>query len=145
MMSLSHRHVFPICRNLGKKSTYFEDMFISSTFRNQLTDEEYIFPRSQNVTIEIKEIKTVHDMFIIDNAAVYHIGTSCTEGSHEQTELPRSVRSTIRVAEYLTGLPPGEQHDERIHAAIRRARDQLERRGNGTAGGKKKEELGYGE
>jgi len=69
----------------------------------------------------------------------------CAEGSHEQIELLELDRASIRVAEYLTELPPREQLAEKLHAAIRRAREQLERRGNGTANGKKKEELGHGE
>ena len=69
----------------------------------------------------------------------------CAEGSHEQIELLELDRSSIRVAEYLTELPPRELLEEKLHAAIRRARAQLEQRGNGEAIGKNREELGYGE
>jgi len=69
----------------------------------------------------------------------------CAEGSHEQIELLELDRSSIRVAEYLTELPPRELLEEKLHAAIRRAREHLERRGNGEAIGKNMEELGYGE
>ena len=67
-------------------------------------------------------------------------------GIHRRhTDLPAPDRSSVRVAEYLTELPSREQHDGKKHAAIRRTKEQLERRGDGEAGGKKKEELGYGE
>ena len=69
----------------------------------------------------------------------------CAEGSHEQIELPEPDRSTIRVAEYLTELPPRELLEKKLHAAIRRAREQLERRGNGEAITRNLEVLGYGE
>ena len=78
------------------------------------------------------------------NAAVYHIVTSCIEGSHGQIELPEPDRASIRAGEYLTELPPGELHDRKLHAAIRLAREQLERRGDGEAITRKLEVLGYG-
>lgn len=69
----------------------------------------------------------------------------CAGGSHEQIELLELDRSSIRVAEYLTELPPRELLEKKLHAAIRRAREQLERRGDGEALRKNLEELGYGE
>ncbi len=61
----------------------------------------------------------------------------CAEGSHEQIELLELDQSSIRVAEYLTELPPKELLEKKLHATIQQARAQLEQRG--------KEALGYGE
>ncbi len=68
-----------------------------------------------------------------------------TKASIGRKGLPEPTRPTIRAAEYLTELPSREPLAEKLHASIRRARAQLERRGDGEAIGKKKEELGYGE
>ncbi len=53
----------------------------------------------------------------------------CAEGSHEQIELLELHRSSIRIAEYLTELPPKELLEKKLHAAIERSRALLEQRG----------------
>lgn len=104
---------------------------------------KFIFPMSQNTTVEGNEFQNAHDCFI-GNATIYYIGILCAKGSPEQIELLELDRATIRVAEYLTELSPRELFEEKLHAAIRRAREQLERRGDGEAIKKNMEELGYG-
>ena len=73
-----------------------------------------------------------------------HFPDSVRGIGRRRTELPKSVRISIRVAEYLTELPPRELHDRKLHAATRRAREQMERRGDVGALRKNLEELGYG-
>lgn len=53
----------------------------------------------------------------------------CTEGSHEQIELLRLDHTGIRVAEYLTELPPLELLQRKLHAAVQTARVKMEQQG----------------
>ncbi|GBE37826.1 hypothetical protein BMS3Bbin08_00423 [bacterium BMS3Bbin08] len=52
----------------------------------------------------------------------------CAEGSHEQIELLELHKSSIRIAEYLTELPPKELLEKKLHAAIEKSRALLEQR-----------------
>ncbi len=54
----------------------------------------------------------------------------CAEGSHEQIELLELHKSSIKIAEYLTELPPKELLEKKLHAAIEKSRALLEQRGN---------------
>ena len=47
----------------------------------------------------------------------------CAGKSNEHVELLELERSGIRVAEYLTDLPPGEVLERRLHEAIRATRN----------------------
>ncbi len=49
----------------------------------------------------------------------------CAGKSDEQIELLRLSEGGIRVATYLTGLPPKKLLEERLHEAVRRARARL--------------------
>jgi predicted nuclease of restriction endonuclease-like (RecB) superfamily len=51
----------------------------------------------------------------------------CGATSHEAVELLRLDEAGIRVAEYLTELPPREMLEKKLHAAITHARAALER------------------
>lgn len=53
----------------------------------------------------------------------------CAEGSHEQVELLELHKSSIKIAEYLTELPPKELLENKLHAAIEKSRALLEQRG----------------
>ncbi|MDD2715656.1 MAG: PDDEXK nuclease domain-containing protein [Candidatus Wallbacteria bacterium] len=52
----------------------------------------------------------------------------CSEGSRETVELLQLNRAGIRVAEYLTELPPKKELEKKLHAVIAAARAQLENR-----------------
>jgi predicted nuclease of restriction endonuclease-like (RecB) superfamily len=58
----------------------------------------------------------------------------CGERDHEQIELLQLDRGRIRVAEYLTELPPRRLLEAKLHEAIRVARAQLAVRGGGADG-----------
>ena len=49
----------------------------------------------------------------------------CADKSEEHVELLQLDRSGIRVAEYLTELPPREVLEQKLHESIRRARERL--------------------
>jgi predicted nuclease of restriction endonuclease-like (RecB) superfamily len=49
----------------------------------------------------------------------------CADKSHEHVELLQLDRSGIRVAQYLTELPPRELLEKTLHNSIRRARERL--------------------
>ena len=49
----------------------------------------------------------------------------CAGKSDEHVELLQLERSGIRVAEYLTKLPPREVLERRLHEALRAARERL--------------------
>ena len=51
----------------------------------------------------------------------------CAGKSEERVELLRLDAAGIRVAEYLTELPPQEMLQRKLHDAIRLAREQLAR------------------
>lgn len=53
----------------------------------------------------------------------------CAGKSTEQIELLQLEKSGIRVAEYLTGLPPRRLLEKKLHEAIRHARQGLENKG----------------
>ena len=53
----------------------------------------------------------------------------CSEGSQEQVELLELHKSSIKIAEYLTDLPPKELLEKKLHAAIEKSRALLEQRG----------------
>jgi hypothetical protein len=57
----------------------------------------------------------------------------CAGKSSEQVELLELERSGIRVAEYLTELPPRELLEKKLHQAIESAREQLNRKKQFTA------------
>lgn len=52
----------------------------------------------------------------------------CSEKNHEQIELLQLDRASIRVAEYLTALPPRELLTARLQEAIRVGRERFEAR-----------------
>jgi len=52
----------------------------------------------------------------------------CAEGSHEQIELLELDKTSIHVAEYLTGLPSKETLERKLRTAIETARAQLGQR-----------------
>jgi predicted nuclease of restriction endonuclease-like (RecB) superfamily len=52
----------------------------------------------------------------------------CAEGSHEQIELMELHKASIKIAEYLTELPPKELLEKKLHAAIEKSRALLEQR-----------------
>jgi hypothetical protein len=56
----------------------------------------------------------------------------CSERDHEQIELLKLDRGRIRVAEYLTELPPRYLLEAKLHEAIRVARAQLAGRSGAT-------------
>ena len=51
----------------------------------------------------------------------------CAGKSDEHVELLQLERSGIRVAEYLTELPPREVLEHRLHEALRAARERFNR------------------
>lgn len=53
----------------------------------------------------------------------------CAEGSHEQIELLELDKSSIKIAEYLTELPPKKLLEKKLHAAIEKSKALLEQRG----------------
>lgn len=53
----------------------------------------------------------------------------CAGKSTEQVELLQLEKSGIRVAEYLTGLPPRRLLEKKLHEAIQHARQKLENTG----------------
>lgn len=52
----------------------------------------------------------------------------CAEGSHEQIELLELNRSSIKIAEYLTELPPKKLLEKKLHSAIEKSKALLEQR-----------------
>jgi len=56
----------------------------------------------------------------------------CTEGGHEAIELLKLDSSGIRVAEYLTELPPQEVLKQKLHAAVAHAKEQVAHRTGST-------------
>jgi hypothetical protein len=56
----------------------------------------------------------------------------CGERDHEQIELLQLDRGRIRVAEYLTELPPRRLLEAKLHEAIHAARAQLVARRGAT-------------
>lgn len=52
----------------------------------------------------------------------------CAEGAHEQIELLELNKSSIKIAEYLTELPPKELLEKKLHSAIEKSRALLEQR-----------------
>lgn len=53
----------------------------------------------------------------------------CAESSREQVEPLQMHKDGIPVAEYWTELPPKPELEQKLHAALLRAREQLARRG----------------
>lgn len=53
----------------------------------------------------------------------------CAESSREQVELLQMHKDGITVAEYWTELPPKAELEQKLHAALQAAREQLARRG----------------
>jgi hypothetical protein len=53
----------------------------------------------------------------------------CADKREEQIELLELAKSGIRVASYLTELPPKKLLEQKLHESARRARDELEGRG----------------
>jgi YhcG PDDEXK nuclease domain len=60
----------------------------------------------------------------------------CADKSEEHVELLQLDKSGIRVAQYLTELPPRELLEKTLHDSIRRARERLAiaRQGDDAAG-----------
>jgi predicted nuclease of restriction endonuclease-like (RecB) superfamily len=58
----------------------------------------------------------------------------CAGKSAERIELLELEKSSIRVAEYLTELPPKEVLQRRLHEAVAQARARLEQREDGATG-----------
>lgn len=58
----------------------------------------------------------------------------CAESSREQVELLEMHKDGITVAEYWTELPPKAELEQRLHEALREARETLARRGVLLAG-----------
>lgn len=52
----------------------------------------------------------------------------CTEASREQIELLEMNKDGIMVAEYWTDLPPKEMLEAKIHDALLKAKEQIERK-----------------
>ncbi len=50
----------------------------------------------------------------------------CSEKSHERVELLALNQSGVHVSQFLTELPPRELFEERLHLAIKKARDRYE-------------------
>jgi len=63
----------------------------------------------------------------------------CANKSAEHVELLQLEKSGIRVAEYLTELPPRKVLEQKLHQAIRLAREQLDSRRLPTSGKGKSE------
>jgi predicted nuclease of restriction endonuclease-like (RecB) superfamily len=61
----------------------------------------------------------------------------CAGKSDEHVKLLRLDHSGIRVAEYLTELPPRELLEKKLHAAVQRAREGLARRAATGSDGRK--------
>ena len=53
----------------------------------------------------------------------------CAESSREQVELLQMHKDGITVAEYWTELPPKAELEQKLHAALLKARERLARRG----------------
>jgi len=53
----------------------------------------------------------------------------CAGKQHEEVELLELNKSGIRVAEYMTSLPPRKVLEKKLHEAIRHARERLQLRG----------------
>ncbi|SFV09550.1 Predicted nuclease of restriction endonuclease-like (RecB) superfamily, DUF1016 family [Pseudoduganella namucuonensis] len=53
----------------------------------------------------------------------------CAESSREQVELLQMHKDGITVAEYWTELPPKDELERKLHAALTEARESLARRG----------------
>ena len=53
----------------------------------------------------------------------------CAESSREQMELLHVHKDGITVAEYWTELPPKAELEQKLQAALLKAREQLARRG----------------
>ena len=56
----------------------------------------------------------------------------CSEKNHEEIELLQLEQSGMRVAQYLTELPPQSLLEAKLHEAVRRAKEQLAARQNQT-------------
>lgn len=54
----------------------------------------------------------------------------CSENSPEQIELLKLEESGIKVAEYMTELPPKKLLEKKLHTAIEMAKTQIESRSN---------------
>lgn len=52
----------------------------------------------------------------------------CAEGSHEQVELLELHKSSIKIAEYLTELPPKTLLEKKLHTAIQKTRTFMKQR-----------------
>ena len=52
----------------------------------------------------------------------------CAEGNYEQIELLQLEKSGIRIAEYITELPPKELLQSKLHKLIEIERKRLENR-----------------
>lgn len=59
----------------------------------------------------------------------------CAVANHEEVELLQLDQSGIRVAQYLTELPPRKVLEQKLHASIRLARERLARLEAGGEGG----------
>lgn len=57
----------------------------------------------------------------------------CTGKKREQIELLELDQSGIHVAEYLTGLPPRQLLEQKLHEAVMRSKARLENRSSGDA------------
>lgn len=64
----------------------------------------------------------------------------CAEGAHEQIELLELDKSSIKIAEYLTGLPPKELLEKKLHTAIEKSKELLEQRAREKEAKKDREE-----
>jgi hypothetical protein len=56
----------------------------------------------------------------------------CADKSEEHVELLQLGRSGIRVAQYLSELPPQELLEQKLHESIRLARERLAQRSDGA-------------
>jgi hypothetical protein len=50
----------------------------------------------------------------------------CAEGGHEQIELLQLDKAGVRVAKYLTELPPRQELERQLHRAVQHASQRLE-------------------
>ena len=50
----------------------------------------------------------------------------CSDKSHERVELLALDQSGIHVSQFITELPPKEVFEDRLHLAIKKARDRYE-------------------
>jgi len=67
-----------------------------------------------------------HEMHPDENAPLGLI--LCAESGHEQIELLQLGKTGVRVAKYLTELPPREILERQLHRAIEHAKQQIESR-----------------